>query len=113
RSGQHALKRRSIRRLAVRGQHELDWQFEQRPETSNDIVAGHVRATAELDVEPFAEVGERVAGHDRVDRRQPENEIVVLTARVRGDTERPRSRTVELSFAFARAQPGEVLTLHA
>src|SRR5207237_5802671 len=43
----------------------------------------------------------------------PEDEIVVLAARVRVDAERPRSGTVEASFAFARAQPGEVLTLHA
>src|SRR5580765_7146504 len=113
RSGQSALERRSIHRLAVRGQHELDRQVEQRTEPSHDIVARHVLATAELDVQSFAEVGERVAGDDRVDPRQPENEVVVLAARVRGDTERPRSRPVEVSFAFTGAQPGNVLTLHS
>ena len=32
RSGEHALERRAIRRLAVRGQHELDRQVEKRTE---------------------------------------------------------------------------------
>ena len=100
------LERRAIGRLAVRGQHELDRQVEQRTEPSDDIVARHVLATAELDVQSFAEVGERVAGDKRADRREPENEIVVLAARVRVDAERPRSGTVKVSFAFARAQPG-------
>src|SRR5581483_1897755 len=50
---------------------------------------------------------------DRVARRQPENEVVVLAARVRVDAERPRSGPVEVPFAFARAQPGEILALHA
>ena len=72
-----------------------------------------MRAAAELDVQSVAEVGERVSGHDRIDRRQPEDEIVVLAARVRVHAERPRSRSVEVSFAFTRTQPGEVLALHA
>ena len=79
----------------------------------DDIVARHVLATAELDVQSVAEVGERVAGDDRVDRRQPEDEIVVLAARVRPDAERPRTGTMEMPFAFARAQPGEVVALHS
>jgi hypothetical protein len=83
RSGEHALERRAIRRLAVRGQHDLDRQVEQRTEPSDDILARHVLATAELDVQSLAEVGERVASDDRVDRRQPEDEIVVLAARER------------------------------
>jgi len=57
RSGKHALERCAIRRFAVRGQHELDRQVEQRTEPSHDIVARHVLATAELDVQSFAEVG--------------------------------------------------------
>ena len=66
RSGKDALERRAIRRLAVRGQHEFDRQVEQRTEPSDDIVARHVLATAELDVQSIAEVGERVAGDDRL-----------------------------------------------
>ena len=58
------LERRAIRRLPVRGQHELDRQVEKRTEPSDDIVARHVLATAELDVQSVAEVGERVAGDD-------------------------------------------------
>ena len=96
----------------MRGQHELDRQVEERTQPLNDIVTRHVRATAELDVQPVAEVGERVAGDDRVDRRHPEDEIVVLAARVRLEVERPRSWTVEVSFAVARAQPREILALH-
>ena len=46
-------------------------------------------------------------------RRQPEDEVVVLAARVRVDAERPRSGAVEVPFALARAQPREVLALHA
>ena len=44
RSGKHALERRAIRRLAVRGQHELDRQVEQRTEPLDDVVARHVLA---------------------------------------------------------------------
>src|SRR5580704_1839209 len=113
RSGKHALERGAIRRLAVRGQHKLDRQVEQQTEPSDDIVARYVLATAELDVQSVAEVGERVAGDDRVHRRQPEDEIVVLAARVRVDAERPRSRSMEVSLSFAYAEPGEVVTLHA
>jgi hypothetical protein len=58
RSGKHALERRAIRRLAVRGQHELDRQVEQRTEPPDDIVARHMLAAAELDVQSLAEVGE-------------------------------------------------------
>src|SRR6266511_1202612 len=113
RSGKHALEGCAIRWLAVRWSHELDRQVEQRTEPSDHIVARHVLATAQLDVQSVAEVGERVAGDDRVDRRQPEEKVVVFTARVRVDAERPRSGTVEVSFAFARGQPGEILALPA
>jgi hypothetical protein len=68
---QHAFERRAIRRLAVRGQHKLDRQVEQRTEPSDDIVAGDVCATAELDIQSFAEIRERVAGDDRAAGRQP------------------------------------------
>ena len=47
------------------------------------FVARDVLATAELDAQPVAEVGERVARDDGVDRRQPEDEVVVLAAGVR------------------------------
>jgi len=102
-SEKNALERCAIRRLAVRGQYELDRQVEQRAEALDEIVARHVLAIADPDVQSVAEVGERVAGDDRVDRRQPEDEVVVLAARVRGDAERPRSGTVKVSLAFAGA----------
>jgi hypothetical protein len=56
RSAKHALERSAILRLAVRGQHELDRQVEQRADPSDDIVARHVLATAELNVQSVAEV---------------------------------------------------------
>src|SRR5947207_15818836 len=102
-SGEGALERSAIRRLAVRGQHELHRKLEQRAQPSGDVVVGHVLATAELNAEPIAEVGERVAGDDRSDGREPEDEVVVLAARVRVDAERPWSGTVEVSFALAGA----------
>src|SRR4051812_42055181 len=70
-------------------------------------------AAAELDLEPAPEVGQRVAGDEHVDSRQPEDEIVVLAPRVCGDAERPRSGAVEMPLAFPGAQPIEVLALHA
>ena len=103
----------AIHRLAVRGQYELDRQVEQRTEALDDIVARNVLAIADPDVQTVAEVGERVAGDDRADRREPKDEVVVLAARVRGDAERPRSGTVKVSLAFAGAQPGKVVTLHS
>ena len=107
------MEGRAIRRRAVRGQHELDGEFEEGTEPSRDIVARDVLATAKLNVQPAAEVRQRVAGDQRVDRRQPEDEIVVLTTGIGGDAERPRSGLMEMSFAFAVAQPGKVVTLHA
>src|SRR4029079_6384442 len=74
--------------------------------------SGYVLAAAELDAQPFAEVGDGVAADDRVDSREPEDEVVVLAARVCMDAERPRSRPVKVALAFARAQPREVLALH-
>jgi hypothetical protein len=58
---------RSVGSLCA-GSTRLDRQVEQRTEPSDDTLARHVLATAELDVESVAEVGERVAGGDRVDR---------------------------------------------
>ena len=46
-SAQDALERGAIRRLAVRGRHELDWQVERRSEPFDDILARHMRATAD------------------------------------------------------------------
>ena len=74
---------------------------------------GHVLAAAELDAQPVAEVRERVARDDRVDRRQPEDEVVVLASGVGGDAERPRARAVEMPLALTRTEPGEILALHA
>jgi len=99
-SGEDALERGAIRRLAVRGQHELDRKIEQRAEPVDDVVVRDVRATAELDVQPLPEVGEGVSGDDCVDRREPEDEVVVLTSGVGGDAERPRPGTVEVPLAF-------------
>src|SRR6187200_3353527 len=65
RSGEHAFEGFTVRRLAVGEEDELDRQIEQRPEPSADVVTRDVRAAAELDVQPVAEVRERVAGHDR------------------------------------------------
>jgi hypothetical protein len=72
-----------------------------------------VCATAQLDVETIAEVRKRVAGDDGVDRPQPEDEIVVLAAGNGADPERPRSGTMEVSFAFASTQPSEIVALDA
>jgi len=53
----------------VGGEHELDWQVEQWPEPPDNVVARHMLAAAELDVQSVAEVRQRVAGDDRADRR--------------------------------------------
>src|SRR3954463_13189017 len=74
-SGEYALEGGAVRRLAVRCQHELDGEVEQRAEPLADVTPGPVRPTAELNVEAVPEVGERVPGHDRVDRRQPQDEV--------------------------------------
>ena len=74
RSGEHALERGAVRRLTVRGQHELDRQVEQRTEALDDILARHVLAIADPDVQSVAEAGERIAGDDRTGRREPEDE---------------------------------------
>src|SRR5206468_10881638 len=98
--------------LAVRRQDELYGKVEQGPEPLHDVVARHVLAAAEPDFQPVAEVGKRVARDERVDRRQPQDEVVVLAARVSLDAERPRPGTVEVPFGLARPQPGEILALH-
>jgi hypothetical protein len=52
-SGKYALERRAICRLAVRGQHELDRQVEQRTEPSDDTMRT-IRQCAAVGVEPNA-----------------------------------------------------------
>src|SRR5262252_5291067 len=47
-SGERALECRSIGRLAVGRQDELDGEIEQRPEPLGYVVPGHVLAAAEL-----------------------------------------------------------------
>src|SRR3954470_4669467 len=79
----------------------------------DDVFSCHVLTAAELDVQALAEVGERVPRDDRVDLREPEDEVVVLSTREGRDAERPCSRAVEVPFALARPQPGEILALHA
>src|SRR5581483_1518510 len=110
---EQALQGRTIRWLAVGGQHELDREIEQGAEPPGDVVTRHVLATAQLDVQPVAEVGERVTGDDRPDRGQPEDEVVVLAAREGLDAEGPVSGAMEVPLALACAQPREILALHA
>src|SRR5207248_9072981 len=86
---------------------------EQWTEPCGDVLLGHVLAAAELDAQPVAEVRERVARDDRVDRRQPEDEVVVLAPGVGGQAERPRAWLVEMSLALTRPEPGEIVALHA
>jgi hypothetical protein len=43
------LERRAIGRVAVRGEHELDREAQQRTQPLANGVAGYVRTTAELD----------------------------------------------------------------
>ena len=94
-------------------QQKLDEQVEQQTERRTTSSRATCLRPPSWDVQSVAEVRERVAGDDRVDGRQPQDEIVVLAARVRVNAERPRSGSIEVSFAFVCAQPGEVLTLHA
>jgi hypothetical protein len=78
---------------------------EQRPEPSNDLVARYVVATAELDVQSVAEVCERVAGKDRVDRRSRTGEDSSAKG-LRGLEEGPRPgrpRTPQLTRSGVRA----------
>src|SRR5581483_7425432 len=111
---QHAPKGRAVGRFSVRRQHELDRQLEQRAESFGDVLTRDVLATPELDFESGSvEVREGVAGDDRVDGREPEDEIVVLATRVRLEAERPRAGTVKFSLTFACPQPREILTLHS
>ena len=105
-------ERRAILRLAVRRQHELDRQVEQRAKPSNDVVTRHVLAAAELDVQSPAEVGEESPVTIAL-ITAARGEIVVLAAFVGVDAKRPRSGPMEVSFAFAGAEPGEVVALHA
>lgn len=65
------LECRTPRRRAVRGQHELDGQVEQRAEPLDDTATRHVTAPPQLDIRSAAEVRERVTGDDRTDRRRP------------------------------------------
>jgi hypothetical protein len=97
----------------VRRQHELDRQVEQRTQPPDDIVRRHVLATSELDLQSLAEVGERVP---------VTSALIDGSQKMRSFSSRPANAsipnghdpgTVEVSLAFARAEPGEILTLHS
>ena len=77
-----------------------------------DFGAPQVSAPTELDGKPGPEIGQRVSGHDRSNGGNPEDQVVVLSARVCVNAEWPRPRTVELSLALARPEPSEIITLH-
>ena len=70
---------------SVRREHDVDRQREQRPESFDDLVAGDGPAQPLVQREARSEVDERVANDDHADTVDPQDEVVVLAARVRLD----------------------------
>jgi hypothetical protein len=73
------LDRSPVVGAAVRSEHVLDGQFEQRAEALDHLLPRHARPQPPgIDVEPATEVGERVADDDRAMALDPEHHVVRL-----------------------------------
>jgi uncharacterized protein YndB with AHSA1/START domain len=90
RSGQQSARSSAAQSIgpSVRREHELDRQLEQRPESFEDLLPGDAPAQPLVQREARSEVGERVARDDRADTLDPQDEALVLEARVRLDPDR-------------------------
>src|SRR5438046_8256479 len=111
RLGECALESSTVRRPAVRREHVLDRQLEQRAQLLGDLLARHARAEPPLvDLEAPAEVDERVAGDDRTLTFDPEHSVVRLMPGEHVGTERqPVAGRVRACLAFLLAeQPDDV-----
>jgi hypothetical protein len=100
----------------VRGEHELDRQLEQWPQSFGDLLAGNaVLQHLRWDLEAATEVDQRIAGDDRAPTLDPKYEVVVRPAGKRLDPDRkPVARRVQVglaatgsrSAAASRSSPG-------
>src|SRR5204863_6315532 len=84
-SGERAFESRALGRLAVRRQHELHGLVEQRPQPGRDLLDRDAfRQPARGDLEPVAEVDQRIAGDHGANPLVPEHEVeLAFTAGIR------------------------------
>ena len=89
----------------------LHGQREQRAQAFDDLLSGHAfDEPAGVDLRPFAEVGERVAGEDCTMTRDPEDEVVALVSGEGFDADgQPITGRVPMRLAFAVDQPPQVV----
>src|SRR2546423_564327 len=100
--GERAFECSTVCRRSMCGEHELDRQLEERPETIGDLLARTALALPLVWVEREAvtEVGERVARDDRVPTLDPEHQVVVRPAGERLDPDgKPVSRQVQVCLS--------------
>ena len=99
--GQRALEGSPVERAAVRRKHVLDRECKERAQSCGDLLARHAGGKPPLvDLEPLAEVDERVAGDHRTLALEPEHGVVRL---VPWNTSAPNgSRS---PAAYGRASP--------
>jgi hypothetical protein len=98
-------------RAAVRRQHVLDRQLEQRAQPRGDLLARHAGAEPSLvDLEALAEVDERVAGDDGALALDPKHGVVRLVPGEHVGSERePVAGGVRACLALVLAeQPDDV-----
>jgi hypothetical protein len=105
-----ALERSTVRRLSMRREDDLDRQREEGQQSFDDLLAGHASPQPLVDLQPPAEVDQRVAWDHRSDALDPEYEVVVLPPVVGVDADRkPVARRIQVSLAAAPGeQPGDV-----
>ena len=81
RLGERPLERSPVERPAVRREHVLDRQVEQRAQALGDLLARHGLAQPlVLDPQALPEVGQRVAGDHRALGLDPQHDVVLLAA---------------------------------
>ena len=104
--GQRVLEGGPVEGPAVRREHVLDRQLEQRAQPLGDLFARHLRAKPPLvDLEPLTEVDERVARDHRAMAFDPEHGVVRLVSRKHVCTEwEPVTGRVHMCLALALAE---------
>lgn len=112
-SGQCVRKLFTVGRCPVGGQDTLDRQLEQWSQTVGDLLSGDVSGERLWrDLQPAAEVRQRVADNDHAQTLNPEDDVVACPAREHLDAKRqPVSRCVQVHLALGAviaSQPGEI-----
>ena len=110
-SGKRALEGGSVCRCPMCGEHQLNWQGEQWPQSLEDLLADDACAQPLVQLQAPSEVDKRIAGNDRAATLDPQDEVVVLTAPASVDpTREPVAGPIPMDGIAAAPKPLQVRT---